>query len=68
MPLPDSVIAKVNDIGKKQNQGREFIFTGWRNEPFSWADEVQEDNKEFQGLLEQQKAPYPDISAELPGI
>ena len=68
MPLPNSVIAKVNAIMKKQNQGREFWFTNRCNEPFVWTDEVQEDDKEFQGLLEQEEAPYPDISAELPEI
>ena len=52
MSLANSVIAKVNAIGKKQNQGREFRFTNWHNEPFSWTDEFQEDDKEFQGLLE----------------
>ena len=68
MPLTNSKIAKVNAIGKKQNRGREFRFTDQRNEPFSWTDEVQEDNEQFQGLLEQDEAPFPDISAELPGI
>ncbi len=67
MPLPDSVLAKVNDIGKEQNQGHEFRFTDQRNEPFSWKDEVQEDDEEFQGLLEQDEAPFPDIASKLPG-
>ena len=68
MPLPDSVIAKVNTIVKKQNQGRQFLFTNRLNKPFGWTDEVQEDDEELQGLLEYEEAPYPDISAELPGI
>ena len=68
MPLPDTVIAKVEDIGAKEGQGRDFRFTNRKNELFSWTDEVQEDDKEFQGLLEPEEALYPDISAELPGI
>jgi hypothetical protein len=32
-------------------------------------DEVPEDDSEFQGLLEEEEtAPYPDISAEPPGV
>ena len=68
MPTPDSVIAKVDAVWKKQNQGREFIFTYRRNELFGWNAEVQEDDSEFQCLLEQEEEPYPDISTELPGI
>ena len=68
IPLSNSVISKVNAIGKKKNQGFKFRFTNRRNEPFGWTDEVQEDDKEFQGLLEQDEAPFRDISAKLPGI
>ena len=68
IPLPDSVIAKVNAIGKKEGQGRDFRFTNRRNEPFSWTDEVPVDDDEFQGLLEPDEATFPDISAELPGV
>ena len=68
MTLPNSIIAKVNNIGKKQNQGREFRFTDRRNDPFSWTDEAQEDNEEIQGILEQDEAPFLDIAAKLPGI
>ena len=68
MPLPDSIITKVNAIGKKENQGRKFQSTDWRNKPFSWTDEVQADDMGFQGLPEQEEAPFPDISAKPPGI
>ena len=38
-----------------------------RNLVNGWS--VPEDDPEFQGLLENEdKAPYPDISAELPGV
>ena len=68
MLLPNSVIAKVENIGKKKNQGQESISTNRCNKPFGWTGEVQEDDSEFQSLLEQDEAPYPDISAEHPGI
>ena len=29
---------------------------------------VPEDDSDFQGLLEEDKAPFPDISTELPGV
>ena len=39
------------------------------NKPFTWTDEVPEDDPEFQGMLEEEEAaPFPDISADLPGV
>ena len=37
-------------------------------EPYEWTDSVPEDDPNFQGLLEDDEAPFPDISAELPGV
>jgi hypothetical protein len=70
MPMPDHVIQRVNAIGTREKQGRTFRFLNRRGEPFEWTDEVQEDDPEFQGLLEEtaDTAVYPDISAELPGV
>ena len=65
--MPTAVIAKVNKIGKKENQGKEFRFLNRNKEPFDWTDEVPDDNREFQGLLGG-KAPFPDISSKLPGV
>ena len=67
MGLLAAVIAKVNNIGKKENQGKEFWFLNRNKEPFDWKDEVPDDNGEFQGLLGKE-APFPDISSELPGV
>jgi hypothetical protein len=35
---------------------------------FTWTDEVPADNPAFQGLLKEEEAVYPDITAELPGV
>jgi len=65
--MPDKVIDKVNRIGKSERQGREFRFLNRSKEPFSWTDSVPEDDPKFQGLLKEE-APFPDISAQLPGV
>jgi len=67
LPMPDNVIDKVNRIGKSEPQGREFRFLNRSKEPFSWTDSVPEDDPEFQGLLEEE-APFPELSAQLPGV
>ena len=69
LPMPDRVIKRVNAIGERKVQVRTFCFLNQRKEPYEWTDSVPEDDPEFQGLLENDdKAPYPDISAELPGV
>ena len=65
--MPTSVITKVNKIGKKENQGKEFRFLNWNKEPFDWTDEIPDDDREFQGLLGEE-ATFPDISSKLPGV
>jgi hypothetical protein len=68
-PMPDRISAKVNNIGAKEKQGRTFRFLNQQVQPYEWTDEVSEDNAEFQGLLEEKEAvPYPDLSAEPPGV
>ena len=49
-------------------QGRTFCFTDRSKEPYKWTDFVPKDDPNFQGLLKDDKAPFPDISAELPGV
>ena len=67
--MPDRVIKQVNTIGEREGKGRTFRFLNRRKEPYEWTDSVPEDDQEFQGLLENEdKAPYPDISAKLPGV
>ena len=66
-PMSDRVSKRVNTICMTQDQGRVLAFTNRNKEPFSWEDEVPEDDSEFQGLLES-KAHFLDISAEIPGV
>jgi hypothetical protein len=70
MPMPASVIRRVNAIGAHEGQVRQFRFLDRRKEPYEWSDEVPEDDPEFQGLLDEndETAVFPDISAELPGV
>ena len=65
--MPTVVIAKVDKIGKKENQGKDFRFLNRNKEPFDWTDEIPDDDQEFQGLLGEE-APFPDISSDLPGV
>jgi hypothetical protein len=68
MPMPDRVIKCVNTIGLQEKQGRMFRFTVRSKEPYKWTDFVPEDDPDFQGLLEDDGAPFPDVSAELTGV
>ncbi len=70
MPMPDSVIKRVNRIGEREKQGRTFRFLNRHGEPYEWTDEVPEDDPDFQGLLDENDgtAAYLDVSAELPGV
>jgi hypothetical protein len=70
MPMPDSVIQRINRIGECERQGRTFWFLNRRGEPYVWMDEIPEDDPDFQGLLDENNGTvvYPDVSAELPGV
>jgi hypothetical protein len=70
MPMPDRVINQVNKIGEREEQGRTFRFLNRQKQAYEWTDEVPEEDDDFQVLLEDgvEAAPYPDISAELPGV
>jgi hypothetical protein len=65
--MPDSIIKRVNTIGQRKQQGRDFRFLNRRKEPYEWTDTVPEDDPDFQGLLEE-PAPYSDLSSDLPGV
>jgi hypothetical protein len=53
MPMPESVIQRVNRIGERERQGRTFRFLNRRGEPYEWTGEIPEDNLDFQGLLDE---------------
>ena len=42
--MPTAVISKVDKIGKKENQGKEFRFLNQNKEPFDWTDEIPDDD------------------------
>ena len=68
MPIPVSIVKKVNKMGQKEGQGRELTFLDRSKHPFSWDGEVSINNPGFQGLLEDEIAPCPHPSSELPGV
>ncbi len=68
MPMPDRMIKHVNTIGLREKEGQTFRFTNRSKKPYKWTDSIPEDDPEFQGLLEDEEEPFPDISAELPGV
>jgi hypothetical protein len=67
MPMPNPIIKRVDRIGLREKQENNFQFLNRSKEPYEWMDTVLEDNLEFQGLLEEE-APFPDVSAKLPGV
>jgi hypothetical protein len=68
LPMPTRVIKWVDTIGGQEAQGREFRFLYWNKDAFTWTDKVPADDPTFQGLLEEEEAVYPNITAELPGM
>jgi hypothetical protein len=68
LPMPDQVIECVNAIGLRERQGHTFWFLNRQLAPFEWTVSVPEDNDKFQGLLEEEEATFPNISAKLPGV
>ncbi len=67
MPMPARIIWRVNIIGEREGQGRAFRFLNRNREAYSWMNDVPEDDPDFQGLLEEE-VPFPDVSAEPPGV
>jgi hypothetical protein len=71
MPMPQRIIKRVNKIGKREKQGRDFHFLNRNKEELDWMDKVPVDDPTLQGLLEEdgeQEAIYPNVMAELPGV
>jgi hypothetical protein len=65
--MPDRIIKKVNQIELREKQGQTSWFLNRSKEPYKWTDTIPEDDLEFQGLIEEE-APFPDVSAKLPGV
>ena len=68
MPMPYRIIKRVNTIRLREKQGHTSWFIKRSKEPYKWTDFIPEDDLHFQGLLEEDETPFPDISAELPGV
>jgi hypothetical protein len=68
LSMPTRVIKRVDTIGAQEAQGRVFRFLNRNKDAFTWTDKVQVDDPAFQGLLEEEEAVYPNITAELPGV
>ncbi len=47
IPMPDRIICQVNEIGAHEGQGRTFRFLNRHRVPYSWANEVPEDDADF---------------------
>jgi hypothetical protein len=66
LPMPDSVIKKIERWGKRDKQNGLLRFCDRNNDPFDWTDEQEplvNDN-----APEPEPATYPDIPAEMPGV
>ena len=59
---PDRVIKRVKTIGSREKQGCMLRFTDRLKEPYEWTDFIPEDDPKFQGLLEDDEAPFSDQS------
>ena len=67
MPLTTAVKKRVDAMGKRERQTKEWMFLDRNKEPFSWSNEVPDDDPHFQGLLEDD-APFPNVPGDLPGM
>eukprot|EP00804_Cyclotella_cryptica_P021082 CCRYP_019384-RA/>CCRYP_019384-RA protein AED:0.40 eAED:0.40 QI:0/-1/0/1/-1/0/1/0/331 len=66
LPVPDSIIKKVEAWGRRDKQTGIIRFANRNNDPYEWDDEQEplvEDN-----APEPEQAPFPDIPAETPGV
>ncbi len=63
-PMPDSVIKRVETLGKKANNNA-FDFSDRNGILFKWNDEV---DKHQERLVEEDTVLYPSLVAEFPGV
>jgi len=64
LPMPDSVIKRVERWGKRDKQNGTLSFCDRNNIPFEWSDDQEpQDN-----APEPEPAVYPDVLTETPGV
>ena len=73
LPMPDSVIERVNYWGlKDKQQANSLAFRNRNNDRFDWDDDVDGEalvsDNAVEPVPEPEPAPFPDIPAEMPGI
>jgi hypothetical protein len=69
LPMPDSVIRKLERWGRRDKQNGRLTFADRNNNAFDWDDEYElkpliDDN----AIEPEHPAPFPDIPAEMPGV
>jgi hypothetical protein len=62
IPAPDSIIARVTALTTMSGVSRDLVFADRCRVPYSWS------NDDVEPPLSQPVAPYPDVSAEFPGV
>jgi hypothetical protein len=66
IPMPRSVIKKVNRMAKRDKTKAKLTFCNQNNEPFDFNNGEYDEQPEQ--LVEPAPSPYPGIPAELPGV
>ncbi|KAL7503775.1 hypothetical protein ACHAXN_001516 [Cyclotella atomus] len=69
-PMPDSVIKKLERLGKRDKQSGALTFANRHKVPFDWDEEYEHRPLTADNAVKPKPAtlPYPDIPAEMPGI
>jgi hypothetical protein len=69
-PMPDSVIKKLEHLGKQDKQSGALTFADRHNVPFAWDEEYEHRPLIADNAVKAKPAalPYPDLPAEMPGI
>lgn len=66
LPMPDSVIKRVEGWGKRDKHNVMLRFCNRNNEPFEWSDKKQPLIKD--NASKPEPATFPDVPAETPGV
>ena len=67
MPMPQSIIRKVNRHARQDRVTSKLTFGNRNNRLYDDVDN-EEYNDQREGLIEEEPSPFPDIPSELPGV